>query len=144
MRNKVPVSWSIQQSNLMFLRREVIHRHVHRNASLSLLLILIQDPCKLKRRFANVFALSLVLLYRLLCHVSQEEEEVAHDGRLARVDVSHHDQIQMACLSLFLLLLLDLLFYFFPLGIRTLFHHLLHCNWGFQLLLFLCIFSPIF
>ena len=90
--HKVAMAGGVQQHHAPVRSLEALHAHVNRDAARALLRVLVQHPRVLERRLAHVARVLFKRVHVLLRDELQVVQQVAHQGRLACVDVAGHHE----------------------------------------------------
>ena len=88
----------INDGEVVLLRLELPQRNIDRDTTLTLGLHLVQHPRVLEGTLTNIIGLLLKTLNRTLINTTASVDQVTSGGRLARIDVTNNDQVNMRLL----------------------------------------------
>jgi len=96
--DEIPVPWSVDDGHIEFGCFELPESNVDGDTTLTFGLQFVQNPGVLEGAFPHLLGFLLELLNRSLVNPSALVDQVAGGGRLARVDMSNDDNVNMSLL----------------------------------------------
>ena len=93
--DEITMAGGINDGEVVLLRLELPQRNIDRDTTLTLGLHLVQHPRVLEGALTNIVGLLLKTLNRTLIDTTASVDQVTSGGRLAGIDVTNDDQVNM-------------------------------------------------